>query len=114
MVVHTKAQFESVVAGLNQVFDGLMTFQLAGSLSGKPASYHDADIIVYPKLPSGVRGFLRGCKEAGIEILAVDATSATPFPGRPEGQDRIQIKFSAGYVVDLFFPKGYLSEVSGK
>ena len=112
MVIHTKVQFEAVVAGLNQAFDGWMDFQLAGSLSQKPASPHDADIIVYPKLPSGVKGFLQGCKDAGIEIVALDDTSTTPFPGRPGGQDRIQVKLTSGHTVDLFFPKGYISGAS--
>jgi hypothetical protein len=110
MVTHTKSQFEAVVAALNQAFDGWMVFQLAGSLSGKPASFHDADIIVYPRLTSGVKGFLQGCREARIEILALDDTSTTPFPGRPAGQDRIQVKLASGHTVDLFFPKGYLSQ----
>ncbi|MGB9290246.1 MAG: hypothetical protein WCC31_16180 [Terracidiphilus sp.] len=112
MVTHTKLQFEAVVAGLNQAFDGWMDFQLAGSLSQKPASSDDADIIVYPKLPSGVKGFLQGCKNAGIEIVALDDKSTTPFPGRPGGQDRIQVKLTSGYTVDLFFPKGYISGTS--
>lgn len=86
MVTHTKSAFEAVVAGLNQAFDGWMVFQLAGSLSEKTASAHDADIIVHPKLPSGVKGFLQGCKDAGIEVLALDDTSTAPFPGRPEGR----------------------------
>lgn len=114
MVAHTKAQFETIVAGLNEEFGDNMTFQLAGSLSNKPASNHDADIVVYPKLLSGANGFLHGCKDAGIEILAIDPKSATPFPGRPDGQDRIQIKLGTGQIIDLFFPKGYLAEVSGK
>jgi hypothetical protein len=114
MVTHTKSRFETVVAGLNQAFEGWMVFQLAGSLSEKPASAHDADIIVYPKLLSGVKGFLQGCKEAGIEIVALDDTSTTPFPGRPDGQDRIQVKLISGHTVDLFFPKGYLSEADAK
>lgn len=114
MVTHTKSQFEAVVAGLNQAFDGWMVFQLAGSLAEKPASFHDADIIVYPKLSSGVKGFLRGCADAGIEVVALDDTSTTPFPGRPDGQDRIQVKLASGHTVDLFFPKGYLSEALKK
>jgi len=78
MVTHTKLQFEAVVAGLNQAFDGWMVFQLAGSLSDTPASFHDADIIVYPKLSSGAKGFLQGCRDAGIEIVALDDASTTP------------------------------------
>ena len=83
------------------------TFQLVGSLKEKPASYHDADIVVYPKLPGGFDGFFRGCKDGGTEVVAIDTDSTTPFPGRPNGQDRVQLKFASGQLIDLFFPKGY-------
>jgi hypothetical protein len=106
MVIHTKQRFQTIVAGLNKAFEGFMVFQLAGSLADKSASQHDADIIVYPKLPFEMEAFARGCKEGGVEIIAVDKTSTTPFPGRPEGQDRVQVKMSSGEIIDLFFPKG--------
>ena len=114
MVVHTKTQFEAIVAGLNQAFDGLMLFQLVGSLSDRPASSHDADIVVYPRMPNGAKGFLQGCKDAKIDVLAIDTASTTPFSGRPLGQDRIQVKFATGLTVDLFFPKGYFSGLTAK
>jgi hypothetical protein len=108
MAIHTSQRFKTVVVGLNQAFDGFLVFQLAGSLAEKPASQHDADIIVYPKLPFGMGAFSQGCKNGGMEIVAVDKTSTTPFPGRPQGQERIQVKISSGEVIDLFFPKGSL------
>jgi len=108
MVIDTSERFKAIVAGLNQAFEGFMVFQLAGSLAANQASPHDADIIVYPKLPIDMKAFSRGCKDSGIEIVEVDKTSTTPFPGRPEGQDRIQVKISSGEVIDLFFPKGSL------
>jgi hypothetical protein len=108
MVIHTRERFTTIVAGLNQAFDGFMIFQLAGSLADKPASQHDADIIVYPRLPFEMNAFSKGCTDSGMQIVAVDTTSTTPFPGRPEGQDRIQVKMSSGEVIDLFFPKGSL------
>ena len=107
MVTHTHEKFQAIVDALNKMHGGWFTFQLVGSLNEKPASYHDADIVVYPKLPGGFAGFSRGCKEAGIEVLAVDMNSTDPFPGRPNGQDRIQLKFANGQLIDLFFPKGY-------
>ena len=48
------------MAGLNKAFDGFMIFQLAGSLTDKPASQHDADIIVYPKFPFDMKAFSKG------------------------------------------------------
>ncbi len=113
MPTHTQEQFQRIVDALNQMYDGMMIFQLVGSLKEKPASYHDADIVVHPvAVPpalwsSGFQGFLRGCRKGGIEIIEVDGNSSTPFPGRPNGQDRVQVKFTTGQVVDLFFPKGY-------
>ena len=107
-MIHTQEQFRSIVDALNKIFAGNMTFQLAGSLAHKPASFHDADIIVYPSLPVTdvtLDAFARGCRAAGNEVLAIDKTSTTPFPGRPHGQDRIQVKFKTGQVVDMFFPK---------
>jgi hypothetical protein len=108
MVMHSRNRFKTIVAGLNQAFDGFMVFELVGSLTDKHASAHDADIVVYPKLPVDMKAFSRGCKDAGMEIVAVDETSSTPFPDRPQGQDRIQLKISTGEVIDLFFPKGSL------
>jgi hypothetical protein len=109
MVTHTHEQFQAIVDGLNnaKALGGLFTFQLVGSLKEKPASYNDADIVVYPKLPGGFDGFVRGCKDGGIEVVAIDTNSTESFPGRPTGQDRVQLKFASGQVLDLFFPKGY-------
>jgi hypothetical protein len=108
MATHTQEQFQRIVDSLNQTSNGLMTFQLVGSLTEKPASYNDADIVVYPRLgPFGFEGFLRGIRKSGAEVLEVDKDSVTPFPGRPNGQDRVQVKFTTGQVVDFFFPKGY-------
>ena len=61
-----------------------------------------------PGLPGGIalEGFVKGCKESGARILEVDRDSKDPFPGRPEGQDRIRIRFTTGQEIDLFFPKG--------
>jgi|HubBroStandDraft_6_1064221.scaffolds.fasta_scaffold94957_2 hypothetical protein len=108
MVIHTSERFKGVVAWLNNAFDGLMVFQLVGSLAEKPASFHDADIIVYPKFPFDLKAFSRGCEAGGVQIVALDGASTTPFPGRPEGQDRIQLKVASGEVIDLFLPKGSL------
>lgn len=108
MAIHTKERFQSIVDGLNQAFDGFMVFQLVGSLAEKPASHHDADIVVYPKVPFDMKSFSQGCNDAGMEILAVDVTSTTPFPGRPQGQDRLQVKIGSGEIIDLFLPKGSL------
>ena len=107
-MIHTQEQFRRIVEALNTIFAGSMTFQLAGSLADKPASFHDADIIVYPSLPitdATLNAFAQGCRDAGNEVLAIDKTSKAPFPGRPQGQDRVQVKFKAGQVVDMFFPK---------
>jgi hypothetical protein len=107
-MIHTQEQFRKIVEALNAIFAGNMTFQLAGSLADKPASFHDADIIVYPTLPvtdATLEAFARGCRHAGNEVLAIDKNSTTPFPGRPNGQDRIQVKFKTGQIVDMFFPK---------
>ncbi|MGD0520697.1 MAG: hypothetical protein ABSA48_05520 [Terracidiphilus sp.] len=110
MAIHTRTQFETVVDGLNRAYDGLMVFELVGSLSDQPASYHDADIVVHPKLTTGFSGFVRGCKVAGIEIVEIDTKSTRQFPGRPNGQDRVQVKLHSGQVIELFFPKGYCSD----
>jgi hypothetical protein len=107
MATHTHEQFQAIVDGLNKASGDWFTFQLVGSLKEKPASYHDADIVVYPKMPGGFDAFIRGCKNVGIEVIAIDTDSKDSFPGRPNGQDRIQLKFTSGQVLDLFFPKGY-------
>ena len=107
-MIHTQERFRTIVAALNTAFDGWMTFELGGSLVHQPAGQHDADIIVRPRLPIPLKAFTAGCRDAGIEVVAVDTNSATPFPGRPEGQDRVQVKFLTGEVIDLFFPKGWL------
>ena len=107
MATHTHEQFQAIVDALNKAFNGWFTFQLVGSLKEKPASYHDADVVVYPKLPGGFDGFIRGCKDGGTEVVAIDTNSTTPFPGRPNGQDRVQLRFASGQLIDLFFPKGY-------
>jgi hypothetical protein len=110
MAIHTQGQFQKIVDILNMQWKGKMSFQLVGKLSEKPASYNDADIVVTPApgLPGGieVEGFAKACRETGMEIIEVDRNSVTPFPGRPDGQDRIQLKFTTGQVIDLFFPKG--------
>jgi hypothetical protein len=108
LAIHTKERFQAIVNTLNELYKGAMVFQLAGSLANKPASFHDADIIVYPALPmsdGSLEAFARGCAKAGSEVVAIDKDSRTPFPGRPDGQWRVQIKFSGGELVDLFFPK---------
>lgn len=108
MMIHTSERFKAVVAALNNLFDGQMVFQLAGSLAEKPASFHDVDIIVYPKFPFDLKAFSRGCEAGGMQIAATDGASTTPFPGRPEGQDRIQLRMVSGEMIDLFLPKGSL------
>jgi hypothetical protein len=59
-------------------------------------------------MPPGIvlDGFIKACQQTGAEIVEVDTNSTIPFPGRPDGQDRIQLKFTTGQIVDLFFPKG--------
>ena len=110
MATQTQEQFQKIVDILNMQWKGKMSFQLVGSLAQKPASYHDADIVVYPAsgLPGGIaiEGFMKACQESGTRIVEVDRDSTAPFPGRPDGQDRIQLKFPTGQVIDLFFPKG--------
>jgi hypothetical protein len=110
LAIHTQEQFQKIVDILNVQWKGKMSFQLVGSLSEKPTSYNDADIVVTPApgLPAGiaVEGFAKACRETGMEIIEVDRNSVTPVPGRPDGQDRIQLKFPTGQVIDLFFPKG--------
>lgn len=68
----------------------------------------DADIIVHPRLAFPLKAFADGCKSGGMEILAIDLESTAPFPGRPQGQDRLQVKCVSGEIIDLFFPKGFL------
>jgi hypothetical protein len=111
MATHTHEQFQAIVDILNMQWkEQQMSFQLVGSLSEKPASYNDADIVVYPPpwMPGGIaiEGFMRACEKTGMRIVEVDRDSTTPFPGRPDGQDRIQLEFPTGQVIDLFFPKG--------
>ena len=110
MAGHTSKQFTRIVDILNLMWKDKMTFQLVGSLAEKPSSDHDADIVVYPHpaLPSGIDpvGFMNGCKSSGAGIVEIDRNSTTPFPGRPDGQDRIRLRFPTGQLVDLFFPKG--------
>jgi hypothetical protein len=107
---HTQEQFTKIVDILNMQWKGRMSFQLVGSLSEKPSSYNDADIVVYPApgMPGGiaVEGFMKGCQQSGAQIVEVDRDSTTPFPGRPEGQDRIKIRTTTDHEIDLFFPKG--------
>jgi hypothetical protein len=107
MATHTHEQFRAIVDALNKTYGEWYTFQLVGSVKEKAASDHDADIVVYPKLPGGFGAFIRGCKDGGIEVVAVDTNSNDPYPGRPNGQDRVQLKFAGGQLLDLFFPKGY-------
>ncbi|MDE3188400.1 MAG: hypothetical protein KGM96_12880 [Acidobacteriota bacterium] len=109
MATHRREQFQQIVDILNMLWKGKMSFQLVGSLSQK-SNGNDADIVVTPPpgFPGGieVEGFVRACRETGIEIVEVDRDSKDPQPGRPDGQDRIQLKFPGGQVIDLFFPKG--------
>jgi hypothetical protein len=112
MVIHSSERFMVIVALLNQEFGRSMIFQLVGSLAQKPASYNDADIVVHPLLPLDLEAFSQGCMGFGTEILETDTNSKTPFPGRPEGQDRIRLKVSSGDVIDLFFPKGSLKPMT--
>ncbi|MGA2877049.1 MAG: hypothetical protein ABSE82_16150 [Nitrososphaerales archaeon] len=107
MATHTQVQFQAIVDALNKEFGEWYTFQLVGSLKEKPASSHDADIVVYPKLPGGFDAFLSGCKAGGTEVVEIDRNSSTPFPGRPKGQDKVKLKFASGQILELFFPKGY-------
>lgn len=110
MATHTHEQFQKIVDMLNMQWKGKMSFQLVGSLSQKSESDHDADIVVTPApgLPGGIalEGFVKASQETGMEIVAVDTDSKDPQPGRPEGQDRIRLRFSTGQEIDLFFPKG--------
>jgi len=104
---HTQEQFKKIVDALNAAFDGKgMLFELGGSLAHKEASDHDADIVVHTKWPVVLSALKAGFATGGTEIVAVDTTSTTPFPGRPNGQERIQVKMSNEMVIDLFFPKG--------
>jgi hypothetical protein len=107
---HTREQFTAIVETLNQFWTDKMTFELVGSLTEKSESDHDADIAVYPLpgLPPGipVEGFINGCRKSGAEVVEVDRESKGPFPGRPDGQDRIRVRFTTGQVIDFFFAKG--------
>ena len=108
MVIHEKERFQVIVNTLNELYKGLMIFQLAGSLAEKPASFHDADIIVHPTVPfddQALKAFARACTKAGNQVVEIDKDSTTPFPGRPHGQYRVQVQFTGGEVVDMFFPK---------
>lgn len=108
MVKHTKDRFKLIVEALNAAFKGSMVFELAGSLIHKESSDHDADIIVHTTVPVSLPSLKAGFAAGGTEIVAVDTNSTTPFPGRPNGQDRIQIKMQTGEVLDLFYAKGLL------
>ena len=70
------------------MFKDKLTFQLVGSLSEKPASYHDADIVVYPRpgLRAGIQlaGFIRACKKSGVEIIEIDRDSTNHSPEDPK------------------------------
>ena len=95
MADHTHEQFRRIVDILNLTWKDKMKFQLVGSLAEKPASYNDADIVVYPHpaMPPGIalEGFVKACKESGARIVAVDTDSTERFSGRPDGQDRIRL-----------------------
>ncbi len=84
MATHTHEQFQKIVDVLNMQFKGKMSFQLVGSLSQKPATYHDADIVVFPPpgFPGGIalEGFAKGCQKSGAQIVEIDKDSTTPFP----------------------------------
>ena len=75
MATHTNEQFTRIVDMLNLMFKDKMTFQLVGSLAEKPASYHDADIVVYPQpaFPPGIalEGFIRGCTVTSTPLKEV-------------------------------------------
>lgn len=107
---HTRERFEFIVKTLNDGFKGSMVFELVGSLTQKGTSDHDADIVVHTTLPVPLSALKGGFAKGGTEIVAVDRDSKTPFPGRPDGQDRIQIKMQSGEVIDLFYPKGLIRE----
>lgn len=83
-----------------------MRFELVGSLTGKTFSDHDADIVVRTILRVPLRELAMGFR--GGHIAEVDRNSTTPFPGRPNGQDRVRIAWDAGLSLDLFFAKGVL------
>jgi hypothetical protein len=110
MANHTHEQFQKIVDILNTQWKGKMSFQLVGSLSQKSVSANDADIVVTPApgLPGGIalEGFAKACQETGMQIVEVDRDSKDPYPGRPEGQDRIRLRATTGQEIDLFFPKG--------
>jgi len=104
-MIHKKERFETIVAALNAQFKGSMTFELAGSLAHNSTSDHDADIVVHPVVPPDLHAFAQGCKSAGLNVVAIDTNSTEAFPGRPQGQDRVQVKWPDGTVIDMFFPK---------
>ena len=95
-----------MVAVLNGQFKGAMKFELVGSLSWRPFSDHDADIVVHSCIPVHLRALARGFR--GGRIVEVDKNSTTSFPGRPDGQDRVRVAWEAGFALDLFFAKGVL------
>ncbi len=103
---HPTELFKTIVAILNCQFQGAMKFELVGSLAWKPASKHDADIVVHASVPVHLSALAAGLR--GGKIVEVDRNSTTPFPGRPKGQDRVRLSWEQGLALDLFFPKGVL------
>jgi hypothetical protein len=77
---HPAELFKMMVAILNRQFQGLMTFELVGSLAWKASSDHDADIVVHARLPVHLRELAAGFSGGQIEM--VDRNSTVPFPGR--------------------------------
>ncbi len=103
---HPAELFRMIVAVLNAQFQSAMRFELVGSLVSKAASPHDADIIVHASFPISLGALAAGFK--GGRIVEVDRNSTAPFPGRPEGQDRVRVAWGPGLALDLFFSKGVL------
>jgi hypothetical protein len=104
---HPAELFKLMVATLNRQFQGRMTFELVGSLEWKSASEHDADILVHTLFPIHLSALAAGFN--GGRIVAVDRNSTMPFPGRPDGQDRVRVAWEPGLAIDLFFAKGVLA-----
>ncbi len=104
-MIHTKQEFQRIVYALNQIYKGWIRFQLVGSLVNRPASFHDADIVVYPRFRFDLETFAKGCVNGGLRVEEIDRTSEEPFPGRPQGQDRVRVRWPEGKVIDFFFPK---------